>query len=35
MLLLKAIANRMFVILLAIDQLVCGVIWVKWALRQH
>ena len=27
--LLKAIANRLFVILLALDQLVCGVIWLR------
>ena len=26
---LKAIANRLFVILLALDQLVCGVIWLR------
>ena len=27
--LLKAIANRLFVILLALDQLICGVIWLR------
>ena len=27
--LLKAIANRLFIILLALDQLVCGVIWLR------
>jgi hypothetical protein len=26
---LKAIANRLFIILLALDQLVCGVIWLR------
>ena len=27
--LLKSIVNRLFVILLALDQLVCGVIWLR------
>ena len=27
--LIKAIANRLFVILLALDQLICGVIWLR------
>lgn len=27
--LLKAIGNRLFIILLALDQLVCGVIWLR------
>ena len=27
--LLKAITNRLFIILLALDQLVCGVIWLR------
>ncbi len=27
--LLKAIANRLFIILLALDQLICGVIWLR------
>lgn len=26
---LKSIANRLFIILLALDQLVCGVIWLR------
>ena len=26
---LKAIANRLFIILLSLDQLVCGVIWLR------
>lgn len=26
---MKSIANRLFVILLALDQLVCGVIWLR------
>jgi hypothetical protein len=26
---LKAIANRLFIILLALDQLICGVIWLR------
>lgn len=29
MTLLKSIANRLFIILLALDQLVCGVIWLR------
>lgn len=27
--LFKAIANRLFVILLALDQLICGVVWLR------
>ena len=26
---LKSIANRLFIILLALDQLICGVIWLR------
>ena len=29
MVLLKSIGNRLFIILLALDQLVCGVIWLR------
>ncbi len=29
LLLLKAVINRLFIILLALDQLICGVIWLR------
>ena len=29
MVLLKSIGNRLFIILLALDQLICGVIWLR------